>query len=67
LQYLVEKLKDGECVVFLFHGIVFDKNLNEKNAWTFNEKKFDRFLDILKNDENIKVINIKQYIDLSGV
>jgi hypothetical protein len=64
LNYLIERLRDKEIVVFLFHGIVPEKDM-EKDDWCFSAEKFECFLKILQScKDHIKVLNIRQYTDL---
>jgi hypothetical protein len=63
LKYFVNKLFDGQVMVFMFHGIIPQKDIKEKNSWIFSAEKFEQFLVFLKNKQDVKVINIREYIN----
>jgi hypothetical protein len=61
INYFIGKLKDKEIAVFLFHGIMYEKNNDD---WCFSAEKFECFLKTLRlYKDRIKVLNIRQYTE----
>jgi hypothetical protein len=63
LKFFIKKIKDNEVVVFLFHSIVYKKDILKKNKWVFTAEKFEELLRILKRGSNIKVLNIGELLE----
>jgi hypothetical protein len=42
---------------------MFSKDISEKSEYIFEAEKFEKFLSILKNTADIKVLNIREYLD----
>jgi hypothetical protein len=63
LRYFLNKLKNETVVVFLFHSIMYEKDIVTKNNWTFTAEKFEELLKILKAEEGcIKIVNIRDLL-----
>jgi hypothetical protein len=63
LKYMLQRLRDNEVIVFLFHGIIYNNNIIKKDSWIFSADEFEKFLKIIKLSNNIQVLNIKDYIN----
>ena len=63
LKFLLKKIKDNEVVIFLFHSIIYEKDILKKNKWIFTAEKFEELLKIFKNRPDIKVLNIKELLE----
>jgi hypothetical protein len=63
LTFFLKKIKDNEAVIFLFHSILYEKDILKKNKWAFTAEKFEELLKIFKSSKNIKVLNIKELFE----
>jgi hypothetical protein len=62
LIYMVKKLQPDDAVCFLFHSVSSGKDIEDDYA--FELEKFEVFLNQLKNDAYVKVLNLSEYINL---
>ena len=62
LEYIVNRLNKGDVVVFLLHNIVPEKEMKKSNLYWFSAEKFEEFLQIITNKEDIEIITINDYI-----
>ena len=63
LQYLINKLQLDDVVCFMFHSIRSKKDLGKDN-YAFSSENFEALLNHLKYDEQIKVLNLSEYVSL---
>jgi hypothetical protein len=63
LIYMIKKLQSGDAVCFMFHSILPEKDITDDD-WAFELEKFEVFLNQLKNDMQVKVLNLMEYINL---
>ena len=62
LSYIIDKMKDGESVIFMFHSVL-DKSEPGygKDNWFFDLEKFEQFCKLL-NDSNICVCTTRDLV-----
>jgi hypothetical protein len=63
LIYMVKKLQPDDAVCFMFHSILFGKDIGDDD-YAFELEKFEAFLNRLKNDVQVKVLNLREYVNL---
>ena len=58
IQYLIEKMKNDEALIIMFHSILkHDNPLYGSDHYYWDARRFDKLCNWLKNNDNIKVIN----------
>jgi len=60
IMYMIQKMPDNSVVVLNFHSIVDGKI---KNTWDFSKEKFNNLCAQIKQNSDIKVVNLKQLKD----
>lgn len=56
IMHLLNKLKNGESVILMFHHIVDDANSGKKGTWTYPKSRFFSLCESIKNNAEIKVM-----------
>jgi len=62
LEYFINKMQDGNVAVFLFHSIIPEKEMKNKDVWSFSAEKFEVFLQLIAKKKIIEILTIKEYI-----
>jgi hypothetical protein len=62
LLFFLKQLKDESIVVFLFHSIMYEKDIRRKNKWIFSAEKFEDLLKIFKKMQDVKILNIRELL-----
>jgi len=62
LEYFINKMQDGDVAVFMFHSIMPERKIKNKNTWSFSVEKFEAFLQFITEKKDIEILTIKEYI-----
>ena len=63
IKYLIEKLRDEECIILMFHSILLPKDEGYfKDHWVWNEENFNELCEFLSKNREIKVLTTKKLI-----
>lgn len=62
IMYLLNKLKDDECVILMFHHLTKSENLKSENTWMYKEKDFYKLCECISN-KNIDVVTTMEIVN----
>lgn len=63
VEYLIEKMEDDDCLIFMFHSILDKENKGYgKDHWYWDIEKFEKFCEYLSKNKKISVLTTKELV-----